>query len=410
MTTTADAPTTDQHGDGRPVTDPIDLEVVRSRLEAIGEQACAGRRAHRHLPDHHRVQGLLGDPHGSRRGISSSGPGMVLFHFGAASHAVKATIARYGDTVAPGRRVLRQRPAPRRWPAPPGRDDPAADLPRRRAGRLGRALGPHDGHGRHGGRLLRPPGHRVLPGGLPLPAGAPLPQRRGDDRRLGHLRSTTSACPTSSRWTCAGWWPAATSAQEQVEAVVDSIGRDRFVDSLRAIRELTEAEMRRRILALEDGVYQSTSWTEYGDEFYRDPVHPDGRGRPHDLRLRRGVAPDGPLLQLQALHHRGRVPGHAGPPHRPRPAVQRGHLRPARAALPGGHDRQRQPAGADRGRPHARRAERGRRGHAGLQPGARRLARITGASATWPAPASSRPSATTCGRGSCPTAPPTPTS
>ena len=39
MTTTADRVTA-THNDGeRPATDPIDLEVVRSRLEAIGEQA-----------------------------------------------------------------------------------------------------------------------------------------------------------------------------------------------------------------------------------------------------------------------------------------------------------------------------------------------------------------------------------
>ena len=29
------------------------------------------------------------------------GAGMVLFHFGAASYSVKATIARFGDSVAP---------------------------------------------------------------------------------------------------------------------------------------------------------------------------------------------------------------------------------------------------------------------------------------------------------------------
>ena len=44
-----------------------------------------------------------------------------------------------------------------------------------------------------------------------------------------------------------------------------------FTGSLGAIRDLTEAEMRRRISDIEDGVYRATSWTEYGEEFYEIP-------------------------------------------------------------------------------------------------------------------------------------------
>ena len=98
-------------------------------------------------------------------------------------------------------------------------------------------------------------------------------------------------------------------------------------------------------------------------------------------------------------------------PHGPRPAVQRGHLRPGRAALPRGHDRQRRPAGAHRGRAHARR--RSTRPTSAVQAFNLALAaspESPGAGATWPGPASSRRSATTCGPGSGPTARPTPSS
>jgi hypothetical protein len=125
------------------------------------------------------------------------------------------------------------------------------------------------------------------------------------------------------------------------------------------------------------------------------------------LGLRGRFSPDGPLLQLQALHHRRRIPGDAGAPHRPRPAVQRGHLRPGRTALPRGDRRQRQPA-----RPIA-----AAHMHVGLNAADVAMQAFNlalGASpdhrraATWPAPASNRRSATTCGPGSCPTVPPTP--
>ena len=44
-----------------------------------------------------------------------------------------------------------------------------------------------------------------------------------------------------------------------------------LVASLTAIRDLTEAEFRRRILKIADGTYKSTSWTEYHTEFYKIP-------------------------------------------------------------------------------------------------------------------------------------------
>ena len=44
------------------------------------------------------------------------------------------------------------------------------------------------------------------------------------------------------------------AAQERVSAVVDSVGEEQFVASLRALRDLTEAEMRQRISEIEDEI------------------------------------------------------------------------------------------------------------------------------------------------------------
>ena len=60
-------------------------------------------------------------------------------------------------------------------------------------------------------------------------------------------------------------------AAEKVVSVVESMGIDAFVESMQAIRDLTEAEFRRRITLIEDGVYRATSATEWDDEFYTIP-------------------------------------------------------------------------------------------------------------------------------------------
>ena len=60
-------------------------------------------------------------------------------------------------------------------------------------------------------------------------------------------------------------------AQERVESVVSAVGDERFVESLRALRDLSEAEMRARIGQLEDGTYRVTSWTEFDETFFSVP-------------------------------------------------------------------------------------------------------------------------------------------
>jgi len=83
------------------VIDPIDLEVLRSRLETIGEQAAAA-------VEHTAISPTVTESKDysvtlvDASGGLIVGTGMVLFHFGAATHAVRSTLARYGDSIAPG--------------------------------------------------------------------------------------------------------------------------------------------------------------------------------------------------------------------------------------------------------------------------------------------------------------------
>jgi N-methylhydantoinase B len=269
MTTTTDAPTTGQQRDGRPVTDPIDLEVVRSRLEAIGEQAALA-------VDHTAISPTITESKDfsvtimDPQGDLIVGAGMVLFHFGAASYSVKATIARFGDTVAPGDVFFANDPHHGGGLHP---QDVMIQQPIFHEGDLIGWVGLSAHMMDMGGMVVgsfAPQATECYQEGIRCPAVRLF--RGGEemtdvwDILINNIRMS-DIVEMDLRGLVAGCH----SAQEQVVALVDSIGRERFVESLRAIRELTEAEMRRRILALEDGVYKSTSWTEYGEEFYEIP-------------------------------------------------------------------------------------------------------------------------------------------
>ena len=60
-------------------------------------------------------------------------------------------------------------------------------------------------------------------------------------------------------------------AAEKIVDVLEAMGADAFVEGIRTIRDLTEAEMRRRIGELTEGVYRAESWAEWDDEFFRIP-------------------------------------------------------------------------------------------------------------------------------------------
>ena len=251
------------------VIDPIDLEVLRSRLEAVGEQACSA-------VEHTAISPTVTESKDYSVTLLDAGGGLivgtgiVLFHFGAASHAVRATIARHGATLAPGDVFL--------------------------------SNDPHNGGGLHPQDVMvqRPifvddrlvawvviSAHMMDVGGMVVGSFAPsatecfqeglrIPPvrlfRAGEEATdVFDLFRNNVRMSQLVEMDLRGLVAGCHFAYERVEAVVRSVGEARFVESLRAIRDLTEAEMRRRIAALEDGVYRATSWTEFNEEFFRIP-------------------------------------------------------------------------------------------------------------------------------------------
>ena len=81
--------------------DPIELEILRTRLEAVGEQAAAAVEHTAISPTVTEAKDYSVTLLDAAGGLIV-GTGQVLFHFGAATHAVRSTIARHGDTLAPG--------------------------------------------------------------------------------------------------------------------------------------------------------------------------------------------------------------------------------------------------------------------------------------------------------------------
>jgi N-methylhydantoinase B len=249
--------------------DLIDLEVLRSRLEAVAEQAASA-------VEHTAISPTVTESKDYSVTLLDAdgglivGTGVVQFHFGAASHAVRSTIARHGDTITAGDVFL--------------------------------ANDPHNGGGLHPQDVMvqRPifvddrrvawvviSAHMMDVGGIVVGSFAPQATECYQEGvrvpslrlfRAGHevtevfdLIRNNVRMAQLVEMDLRGLVAGCHFATERFEAIVRVVGEERFVSSLRAIRDLTEAEMRRRIATLEDGVYRVTSWTEFDEEFFVIP-------------------------------------------------------------------------------------------------------------------------------------------
>ena len=247
--------------------DPIDLEVLRSRLETVGEQACRAVEQTAVSPivtESKDYSVTLLDANGGL----IIGSGVVIFHYGAAVHAVRSTIARYGDSVKPGDVFLSNDP------------------------HNGGGLHPQDVMVQqpifHGSRLVAwvaVSAHLMDMGGMVVGSFCPeATECYQESFRVPPVRLFREGEEVTDVWDllrtnvrmselveldlrglCAG----AYFATARIQEVIEQTGEDLFVASLTAIRDLTEAEFRRRIAKIADGTYKATSWTEYHTEFYK---------------------------------------------------------------------------------------------------------------------------------------------
>jgi N-methylhydantoinase B len=249
--------------------DPIAAEVLRSRLAAIAEEGAVTVERTACSPviaeSRDNACAIL-----DARGDLVAGGGGVAYNFGVCAHAVRHVMARHGDTIAPGDVFL--------------------------------ANDPHDGGGLHPqdvivqqpvfieGRLVgwvANAGHMMDMGGMSFGSWSPaatecfqealrMPPvrlfRAGVEQVdvwaiiLNNVRVSTMV-EMDLRSLVAG----CQAAHDKLAAIAAQMGADEFTGLVDALRTATEAEMRRRISRLEDGVYSMATWTEWEDEYFVVP-------------------------------------------------------------------------------------------------------------------------------------------
>ncbi|MFA5884798.1 MAG: hydantoinase B/oxoprolinase family protein [Acidimicrobiia bacterium] len=252
-----------------PALDPIGLEILRSRLETVAEQASLAI-------EHTAVSPAVTESKDYSVTLMDAdgqlvlGAGTVLYHYAAASYSVRATIERHGDTIRDGDVFI--------------------------------ANDPHNGGGLHpqdvmiqrpiysGGRRIGWVGvsaHMMDMGGMVVGSFAPNATECFQEAlRVPAVRLFREGVEVTEVWDIfrtnlrmaqlvemdlRGLVAGCHFANERLSALVDAVGVGTFEASLRAIRDLTEAEMRRRVGLIADGTYRWTSWTEFDQDFYALP-------------------------------------------------------------------------------------------------------------------------------------------
>ena len=251
------------------VLDPISLEVLRSRVEAIAEDSAVAIERTAISPvitEAHDDGATLLDTDGNL----VAGGGFASLIWGATTRAVRATIERYGETIVPGDVFL--------------------------------ANDPYSGGGLHPSDVVvqRPifvgeqrvawvalSAHMMDVGGMVAGGFAPAATDCFQEGlRLPPVRLFRAGVEVSDVWDIfrtnvrlaplvemdlRGLVAGSYVAQEKVIELVDAVGKDFFVEGVKALQDLSEHELRSCIAAIADGVYRCTGWCEWEDELYKVP-------------------------------------------------------------------------------------------------------------------------------------------
>ena len=263
MTTTSDPI---QHATS---LDPITLEVLRSRLDAVAEDAAstiARTGVSPVITESHDFGVALLDADGNLL----AGAGWVANHWMASTRAVRATIARYGDEIAPGDVYL--------------------------------ANDPYNGGGLHANDVVveRPifaggtrvawvalSGHMMDVGGMVIGSFAPAATECYQEAlRFPPVRLFKAGVEVSDVWDIfrtnvrmsvliemdlrclvAGSYV----AEQEIADLAHWLGVEQFVQGTTMLQKLSETVLRERIAAMPDGTYRIVTWAEWDDELFRIP-------------------------------------------------------------------------------------------------------------------------------------------
>ena len=252
------------------VVDPIQVEVTRTRLEAIGQEAAAAVEQTAISPivtDNKDYSVTICDS----RGAMLLGVGLIELHFGAAMRAVRSTIKRHGDTIKPGDVFI--------------------------------ANDPHNDGGLHPQDVViqRPVfvGDRVVAwvalcahmmdmgGMVPGSSAVAATECYQEALRLPSVRLVREGEEATEIWNiiCNNIRSAKTVemdmrslviganvAERKLAKLVEELGADTFDSIVEMLISSTERVLRERVSRIEDGRYRIIAWVEYGASLYRIPV------------------------------------------------------------------------------------------------------------------------------------------
>jgi N-methylhydantoinase B len=250
-------------------TDPVTLEVLRTRLEAISDESAITIERTAISPvvtesKDYSATLLDGD------GNLVSGGGRIEYHFGAAMNAVRSTIARHGDTIVPGDVFL--------------------------------ANDPHNGGGLHAQDVMvQQPvfvdglrvawvvnsAHLMDMGGMVMGSWAPAATECFQEAiRFPPVRLFRAGVEQPDVWAIfrnnvrlsplvemdlRALVAGCHVAEDKLVDVVRSMGVEPFGQAVAALFDAGERELRRRIGSIADGTYRVVTWTEWGEELYAVP-------------------------------------------------------------------------------------------------------------------------------------------
>ncbi|MFC0530005.1 hydantoinase B/oxoprolinase family protein [Phytohabitans kaempferiae] len=249
--------------------DPIGLQVLRSRLQAVAEEGAITIERTAISPvisESRDYSCTLLEANGD---LIVAG-GAISHHFGICGHAVRAVLATHGDSVAPGDVFF--------------------------------CNDPHNGGGLHAqdvviqlpvfvdGELVAwvaNSGHMLDMGGMVFGSWSPdatdcyqealrMPPvrlfRQGVEQTdVWQIIRTNVRVPDVVEMDLRGLVAGCEVARDKLVDIARGMGRRQLLDGIGELRRRAEQEMRRRISQLADGVYRYTAWTEWHDELYEIP-------------------------------------------------------------------------------------------------------------------------------------------
>ena len=244
--------------------DAITVEVLRSRLEALGREAglAIERTAISPVVSETKDYSVtIIDANGRL----ITGIGYITGHFGASVSAVRATMARHGDTIAPGDVFLANDPHNGGGLHP---NDVIIQRPAFAEGKIVGwvAVSAHmmDMGGMTPGSLS-PHATECFQEALRFPP-VRLLRREEEVRDIWSiLRTNIRSAPlieADLRALVAGCNVAVT----KIEEAVAGLGAARFTASVEALERATAEALARRVEAIADGVYRSAGWLELGEQ------------------------------------------------------------------------------------------------------------------------------------------------